>query len=191
MLGPATWETHVHVLGRGPSTSNWSVVVNLGGSHVWVSAAGKSREIWGQLQDWLSKPNDWSNYYFDTIETNICMYMYSTSGLWSWSNERGTESGCLCCPFCGSATCFCVLVRYCFLPLLICWYSYQEYVVHLSNNWTWGHGDIAALHSQHYWIQQPITRTTMQLSGFNRCFFFFYCRVKNIFCLFTYSLCFQ
>lgn len=42
-----------------------------------------------------------------------------------------------------------------------------------------------------YWIQQPITRTTMQLSGFNHCFFFFCHRVKNAFCTFTYSSVFS
>lgn len=41
------------------------------------------------------------------------------------------------------------------------------------------------------WIQQPITRTTMQLSGFNHCFLFFCHRVKNIFCTFTYSSAFS
>lgn len=42
-----------------------------------------------------------------------------------------------------------------------------------------------------YWIQQPITRTTTQLSGFNHCFLFFCHRVKNIFCRFTYSSAFS
>lgn len=114
------WETHAHVTGRGPGASSQIGCEPWGLARLGVSSWGEQGDL-GPAPglDCLSTTTG-AIKHFDTIYKNIytcvCVFYQQTLIL---IRQRG-GAGCLCCVLWRCCMFVCMLVRYCFLPVLIC-----------------------------------------------------------------------